>query len=176
MRGDKILQLSFTTDIQTPVTVRASAITPTQRSLVARQRSKSLDDGWREDSLRRAIRVTAFPRNAVTDRKEFKTERNVKWLCSRPDKLGEQDKSTSVFCCPSPVTFGAAIPNCKIVIRSFTVINSETFQRIKETAKLTCYHSNWEAIQTPFFFMSPNLSAYRSLTVWKHNLTSQVPG
>ena len=56
--------------------------------------------------------------------------------CSPGDKSDEQNKSSSVLCCPSPVTFGAAIRICKIVICTLTLINSETYQGSKVTAQL----------------------------------------
>jgi len=54
--------------------------------------------------------MRAFPRNAVTDRKEFKTERNVKWLCSPAVKSDEHNSCPNVISlCPSLVKFAAAI-------------------------------------------------------------------
>ena len=84
----------------------------------ARQRSKSLDGGWSEDSLWRAIRIRAFPRNAVMDRKVFKTEINVNWPYDPGSKSGQQINSPTTFSCPSPVKFCAAIPKCKISVCS----------------------------------------------------------
>ena len=55
------------------------------------------------------IRIREFPRNAVTDSREFKTERNVTWPCSSAAKPGEQNSSLNVFCCPFPVSFAVAI-------------------------------------------------------------------
>jgi len=49
-----------------------------------------LDGGWSEDSLRRATRTKALPKNAVIERKEFKTEINVSWPCIPVVKSGEQ--------------------------------------------------------------------------------------
>ena len=50
---------------------------PTKRSVIARLRSRSLEGGWSEDSLRRATRIRVFPRNAVMDRKVFSTKRTI---------------------------------------------------------------------------------------------------
>jgi len=47
---------------------RGCEITPTQRSVAARLRSKSFDGGFRDDSLRSAIRISVFPRNAVMEK------------------------------------------------------------------------------------------------------------
>ena len=54
------LHCSWTTDIQR-VATRGWLTRPTNRSVVARQRYKSLDGGWREDSLWRATRIREFP-------------------------------------------------------------------------------------------------------------------
>lgn len=52
-------------------------MTPTQISVVARQRKKSFDGGQMEDSFRSASRITTFPRKAVMDRKMLKVDKNV---------------------------------------------------------------------------------------------------
>ena len=79
--------------------------------MVARLRSKSLDGGWSEDSLWSAIKTRVFPRNAVTDRKAFTPERNVKWPCKPGVDSDELHNCCSTdFCCSSPVKFADAIP------------------------------------------------------------------
>ena len=75
------------------VTKRGSVIRPTQRSVTARLRSKSLDGGCSEDSLRRATKNKKFPRNAVMDRKAFKTAINVNWPCIAVGMSVEQYRS-----------------------------------------------------------------------------------
>ena len=60
-------------------TTRGPIMTPTQISVVARQRKKSFDGGRMEDSLRSASRITTFPRKAVMDRKMLKVDKNVNW-------------------------------------------------------------------------------------------------
>ena len=50
-------------------TSRRSPITPTQRSVFARLRYRSLDGGWIDVSLWRATRIRVFPKNAVIDKK-----------------------------------------------------------------------------------------------------------
>jgi len=59
--------------------------------------------------MRTAIRIRAFPRNAVTDRKEFNFERSVNWPCSPRAKFDGHNSWLTVFCCPSPVTVSIAI-------------------------------------------------------------------
>ena len=85
----QIFHRSFTVDIQA-VTTRGSEIIPTHRSVDARVRNKSLDGAWSEDSLWRATRISAFPRNAVMDRKLFITERHISWLWFPPAISGAQ--------------------------------------------------------------------------------------
>ena len=41
----------------------------TNRSVVAKQRRKSLDGGWREDTLRRATSMRKFPKNDISERR-----------------------------------------------------------------------------------------------------------
>ena len=78
------------------VTYRGSTIRPTQTSAIVKLRSKSLDGGWSEDSLWRATRIRAFPRNVVMDGKPLKIETNVNWPCIPAVILGERTKK--VFC------------------------------------------------------------------------------
>ena len=85
---------------------------PTQRSVVARLRKRTLDDGWREVSLWRATRIKEFPRNAVMDGKMFSPARHIRWLCILPVNFVEQTSccsSSYVLWFPSPVKFGIAI-------------------------------------------------------------------
>ena len=52
---------------------------PTQRSVIARLRYRSLDGGLSEaDSLRRASRIRAFHKNAVMDRKIFSVTKKIR--------------------------------------------------------------------------------------------------
>ncbi|RMX61422.1 hypothetical protein pdam_00017420, partial [Pocillopora damicornis] len=53
--------------IKIAASIRGWVTRPTKRSVVARQRYKSLDGGWREDSLRRATRIREFPRIVPTN-------------------------------------------------------------------------------------------------------------
>ena len=78
---------------------------PTQRSVVAKLRNRSLDGGWSEDSLWRAIRIKVFPRKAVIDIKMFSAERTINWLCIPPINSGEQTSSKYDFCFSSSVRF-----------------------------------------------------------------------
>jgi len=87
-----LFQFSFTA-VTKKITKRGSEIRPTQRSVTARLRSKSLDGGCSEDSLRRATRNRKFPRNAVMDRKAFKTARNVNWPYIAEGMSSEQNRS-----------------------------------------------------------------------------------
>ena len=106
-----MFQCSYTIT-NSKVTNRGSAIRPTQRSVVVRVQSKCLDGGWSEDSLRRATKIRAFSRNAVMDRKEFKTEINVNWCVSAIILSGEQNNCSrrlKVFCFSSPEAFTPAI-------------------------------------------------------------------
>lgn len=65
-------------------------MTPTQRSVVARQPSNTFDGGWRDDTFLRAAMIRTFCRNAVADRRIFNADRNVcRWLL----KPGTQNKS-----------------------------------------------------------------------------------
>lgn len=50
---------------------------PTKRSVNARLQNRTLDGGWSEVSLCRTTRIKVFPRNAVTDRRLFTTERKI---------------------------------------------------------------------------------------------------
>lgn len=59
-----------------------SRIRPTQRSVLARQRNNSFDDGWKELSFSRALRITIFQRNAVRAKQMFNPARNMCWFAS----------------------------------------------------------------------------------------------
>ena len=76
---------------------------PTQRSLLARQRNSSLDGGWNEHSLRSAIRMTTFHRNAVKHRQMFSTARNMR-SCTPNNPLA-QNCAWVVVWFPSIVMF-----------------------------------------------------------------------
>ena len=81
-------------DIQS-VTARGSEVRPTQKSVVARQRSKSLDGGWRENSFPRAIRIRALPKKWGNGQERVKlTEINVKWPCSPMKKIKRWGQET----------------------------------------------------------------------------------
>ena len=70
------LHCSWKTDIQR-VATRGWPTRPTNRSVVARQRYKSLDGGWREDSLWRVARKREFPRVAVIEKRMFTAENEM---------------------------------------------------------------------------------------------------
>jgi len=53
-------------------TEKGCVIKPTRRSVIARHLNNSFVGGRTEDTLQRAVRIRAFPRNAVMDRKMFK--------------------------------------------------------------------------------------------------------
>ena len=84
-----MFQCSFTT-VSNKVTYRGSENRPAQRSVTARLESKSLDGGCSKEILRRATRTKPFPRNAVMDRKAFKTAINVNWPCVAAAMSSEQ--------------------------------------------------------------------------------------
>ena len=62
---------------------------PTNRSVVARQRYKSLDGGWREDSLRRATRMRQLPRIPVMERRMLTAENEMDCCSNSPIQTGE---------------------------------------------------------------------------------------
>ena len=66
---------------------------PTQRSVVAKPRNKSLDGLLSVVSLWSAIRIRVFPKNAVMEKMVFATERNTNSLCSFLVNSAEQ------YCC-----------------------------------------------------------------------------
>ena len=115
--------------------VRGCEIRPTQRSVVARQRSKSLDGGWSDDSLWRAIRIRAFPRNAVTDRKEFTPESNIKLTRSPALKSVELHK-----CCSTDFfSLSSIVCQCHIDLQQTITkiqINSVSLAKFPSVAKL----------------------------------------
>ena len=101
--------LWFTTDIQY-VMVRGSAVIATQRSVTARLRYRSLDGGWSEVSLRRAARITMFPRNAMIDIKTFSAERKINSLWTSAVNSAEQNSSREILCSVvASVKFAGAI-------------------------------------------------------------------
>ena len=85
---------------------------PTQRSVIARLRYRSLDGGWSEVSLCRATRIRVFPRNAVMERKIFMAERKISSLSTPLINSAEQNSSMNVFWFSSSVTFVWAILIC----------------------------------------------------------------
>ena len=82
---------------------------PTQRSVIARLRYRSLDGGWSEVSLCRATRIRVFPRNAVTEKKIFRAERNISSLSTPLTNSAEQHSSWTVLWFSSSVRFSRAI-------------------------------------------------------------------
>ena len=113
------LHSSKTTDIQR-VAVRGWLTRPTNRSLVARQRYKSLDGGWREDTLWSATKIREFPRNAVREKKMLTADRSKEYCYNSPAKEEEHTRSSNVLLCvPSPVDFVAAISLQKLQFFSY---------------------------------------------------------
>ena len=73
-------------------------ITPTNRSVVAKQRYRSLDGGCREDSLQRETRMREFPKNAVMERRMSTATKQIDSCCwSPPTKEGEHSSSWNDF-------------------------------------------------------------------------------
>ena len=70
---------------------------PTQKSVTARLRYRSLDGGWSEVSLCKATRIRVFPRTAVIDRKILTIERKISSPCTSAVNSAEQDSTTIVF-------------------------------------------------------------------------------
>ena len=64
---------------------------PTQRSVIARLRYKSLDGGWSEVSPCRATRTKVFPRNAAMERNMFRADRIFSSLSTFGLYCGEQE-------------------------------------------------------------------------------------
>ena len=75
---------------------------PTQRSVIARLRYRSLDGEWIDVSLWRATRIRAFPKNAVMDKKALMTERKMSSPCTSPVNSAEHKNSATV-CRLSPL-------------------------------------------------------------------------
>ena len=86
-------------------------MTPTQRSVIARLRYRSLEAKPIEKSLRRATRIKVLPRIAVLDKKVLRTERKISWLCTSPMIFiwDEQSSSSISFWLISLVKFLTAI-------------------------------------------------------------------
>ena len=80
-------------------TVRRFETTLTHKSLAASVRNKSSDGGWSVDTMERAKRTVAFPRNAATDRRMFKAEIRRSLLGIPLVSASEQSKSFSVSSC-----------------------------------------------------------------------------
>ena len=76
---------SWTTDIQR-VATRGWLTRPTNRSVVARQRYKSLDGAWMEDILWSATKIREFPRNAVREKKCWLLTKGRSIVAIRPPK------------------------------------------------------------------------------------------
>ena len=91
------LQCSWNTDIQRRA-MWGWATRPTNRSVVARQRYRSLDGGCRGDSLERATRMREFPANAVMERKMSTATKKIDSCCWSPlTKEGEHCSSWNDF-------------------------------------------------------------------------------
>ena len=86
---------------------------PTQRSVIARLRYRSLDGGWSEVSLCRATRIRVFPKNAAMDRKIFRAERKISSPSTPLINSTEQYSSPSVFLFSYSVKFVSAIFLCE---------------------------------------------------------------
>ena len=106
----QISQLSFIAASK-KIIKRGCEMRPTQRSVVARLLSKSLEGGWSKDTLRRATSISVLPRTAVTVKKLFRTVINFSWPCVPAVKLVQQKVCSSPPCCPSLEGFAAAITN-----------------------------------------------------------------
>ena len=73
-------------------------IRPNNRSVVARQRYRSLDGGCKEDSMWRATRIREFPENAVMKRRMLTAKKQIDDYCwSPPTKEGEHSSSWNDF-------------------------------------------------------------------------------
>ena len=90
------------------MTPNGSTIKPTQRSVAARLRYKSLDGGCRDVTFLRASRIRVLPRNAVTHRTVFSTNRKINWFCIPLVDSNEQNIS-SYFSCSSPAVRRLAV-------------------------------------------------------------------
>ena len=78
---------------------------PTERSVIARLRYRSLDGGWIDVSLWRAIRIRAFPKNAIMDKQVLTTERKMSSPCTAPVSSTEHQSSVTVCRFSPPVKF-----------------------------------------------------------------------
>ena len=70
---------------------------PTNRSVIARLRSRSLEGGCSEDSLCRAARIRVFPRKPVMDRKVLSTKRTISSSLTLAVTFAEQYNSLIEF-------------------------------------------------------------------------------
>ena len=86
---------------------------PTQRSVIARLRYRSLDGGCSEVSLCRATRIRVFPRSAVTEKKIFRAERKISLPSTPLINSTEQNNSKTVFLFSYSVKFVSAIFLCE---------------------------------------------------------------
>jgi hypothetical protein len=57
--------------------LRGCKIIPTQRSVQARQRTRSFDEEWRDDTFGRAAMIRRLPRIAVIEIIIFNADRNI---------------------------------------------------------------------------------------------------
>ena len=95
----QILQCSRTTDIQY-VAWRGWLTRPTNRSVVARQRYKSLEDECREfeDTLWRATRIREFPIVAVMERRMWTAENEMDCCLNSLAQTWEHSDPSNFFC------------------------------------------------------------------------------
>ena len=84
-------------------------MTPTQRSVIARLRYRSLDGRWSEVSLCKATGIRVFPRNAVMERNIFTAERKISSQSTPLINSAEHHSSLSGFWFSSSVKFVCAI-------------------------------------------------------------------
>ena len=86
---------------------------PTQRSVIAKLRYRSLDGRRSEVSLCRATRTRVFPKNAAMDRKMFRDERKISSPSTPLINSTEQYSSPIVLLFSYSVKFVSAIFLCK---------------------------------------------------------------
>ena len=82
---------------------------PTQRSVAARQRSRSFEGGRREDSFRSETRIRVFPRNAVTAKNMLSAEMDVNSPCIPFVQPSKHRSCTSVSIFSSTLEFAFTI-------------------------------------------------------------------
>ena len=119
---------------------------PTQRSVIARLRYKSLDGRWSEVSMCRATRIRVFPRNAVMDRKIFRDERKISSPSTPLINSTEQYSSAIVFLFSYSVKFVGAIFLSREVRASFIHLFQLRLLRwrmMHDPCSITIYFNLW---------------------------------